>query len=35
MNQINENDIHNKIVALESRCERIEQKLDKILESYG
>lgn len=32
MNQINENDIHDKIVALETRCERIEQKLDKILE---
>lgn len=32
MNQINENDIHDKIVALENRYERIEQKLDKILE---
>ena len=32
MNQINENDIYDKIVALESRCERIEQKMDKILE---
>jgi uncharacterized protein YaaN involved in tellurite resistance len=25
-------EIHDKIVALENRCERIEQKLDKILE---
>lgn len=32
MNQINENDIYDKIFALESRCERIEQKMDKILE---
>ena len=30
MNQ--EQDIYDKIVTLESRCERIEQKLDKILE---
>jgi len=30
MDQIN--DIHDKIVALENRCELIEQKLDKILE---
>ena len=25
-------DIHEKLVALESRCERMEQKMDKILE---
>lgn len=25
-------DIHEKLVALETRCERIEQKMDKILE---
>jgi uncharacterized protein YaaN involved in tellurite resistance len=30
MNQ--EQDIYDKIVTLESRCDRIEQKLDKILE---
>lgn len=29
---LNENDILEKIVILESRCERMEQKLDKILE---
>jgi uncharacterized protein YaaN involved in tellurite resistance len=26
------NEIHDKIVSLENRCERIEQKMDKILE---
>ncbi len=32
MNQHNENDIYDKIVALEYRCERIEEKMDRILE---
>lgn len=31
MNQINLNE-NEKLVALETRCERIEQKIDKILE---
>jgi uncharacterized protein YaaN involved in tellurite resistance len=32
MNQNNENDIYDKIVSLENRCERMEQKIDKLLE---
>jgi uncharacterized protein YaaN involved in tellurite resistance len=29
---LNENDVLEKIVGLEKQCERIEQKMDKILE---